>query len=237
MGTLGRLLAVARDQLGVKESPPNSNSVKYNDWYYGRHVEGKEYSWCMAFCQWVFNEAGIPLPAKAASCTAFMNAAKATKTFVNNRNMRPGDLVLYRFKSEPGTSDHCGIVVDVSGIKIKAIEGNTGTGNDTNGGMVMLRDRNISQCVGAFRPIFDWEEEIDMTKAEFIRTLTDKEAYDILQKAMKHANTLPQPAWSKQEGHWDKAIEKKIVGSKTPRGLLRRDEFVSIIGRLGLIDG
>ena len=41
----GAVLAVAASQIGTSEIPVNQ--VKYNDWYYGRHVSGPNYPWCM----------------------------------------------------------------------------------------------------------------------------------------------------------------------------------------------
>lgn len=78
------------------------------------------------------------------------------------------------------------------------------------------------------------KEELNMTREEFLNKLTDKEAYDILTKASRHAATLKEPAWSRSEGHWKKAEEKKIVGGEPERFVLR-DEMIAILGRLGLI--
>lgn len=59
-----RVLAIANGELGVKESPPNSNNVKYNTWFYGHPVSGKDYPWCCTFISWIFNqlEGGSQLP-------------------------------------------------------------------------------------------------------------------------------------------------------------------------------
>ena len=54
MATAEKVLSIAREELGTKESPANSNKVKYNTWYYGREVSGSAYPWCIAFVQWVF---------------------------------------------------------------------------------------------------------------------------------------------------------------------------------------
>ena len=62
MAAAERVLSIARRELGTKESPANSNRVKYNAWYYGREVSGSAYPWCMAFVQWVFAQAGVKLP-------------------------------------------------------------------------------------------------------------------------------------------------------------------------------
>lgn len=52
--TAARALELASSQVGVKESPANSNNVKYNTWYYGRSVSGSAYPWCMVFISWIF---------------------------------------------------------------------------------------------------------------------------------------------------------------------------------------
>ena len=38
--TAERIISAARAEIGVKESPANSNRVKYNTAYYGREVSG-----------------------------------------------------------------------------------------------------------------------------------------------------------------------------------------------------
>ena len=50
--TAEALIAIAARQIGVKESPANSNNVKYNTWYYGQAVSGAAYPWCAAFVSW-----------------------------------------------------------------------------------------------------------------------------------------------------------------------------------------
>ena len=49
MATIKQVLQIARPELGVKESPPNSNRTKYGRWF---ALDG--YPWCMMFVQWVF---------------------------------------------------------------------------------------------------------------------------------------------------------------------------------------
>lgn len=236
MGTVKELLEIAERQIGTVESPPSSNNVRYNTWYYGREVMGSAYPWCMVFCQWVFDKANVKVPIRTASCTAMYTAAKKHNCFVNKYHLQPGDLVLYSFGRTSNTCDHCGIIKSINGIKMEVIEGNTSTGNDSNGGAVMMRNRTIEKVVGAFRPQYEREEDLDMTKKEFIDSLTDEEAYTLLTKAMKHANKQPQPSWSKKEGHWDAAIKKKIIDTDSPEGIVKRDEMIAIFGRLGLID-
>lgn len=52
--TAAELLRIASAQVGVKESPANSNNVKYNTWYYGHAVSGSAYPWCAVFVCWCF---------------------------------------------------------------------------------------------------------------------------------------------------------------------------------------
>lgn len=163
MATAERVLEIAREELGTKESPANSNRVKYNTWYYGREVTGKAYPWCMAFVQWVFHQAGVPLPLKTASCGALMNAAKKSGQWVT-KDYRPGDVVIYDFPGGAAT-DHTGIIEKVTLTGVVAIEGNTSeAGSQSNGGMVCRKTRPYSQIVGVVRPNYQKEDDMDITK-------------------------------------------------------------------------
>ena len=157
MATVSELLEIARRQIGVKECPPNSNNVRYNTWYYGREVSGAAYPWCMVFVQWVFDQAGVKLPVRTASCGALMQSAQSAGCWVTG-DYRPGDVVIYDFPGGAAT-DHCGIVESVDGTYISAIEGNTSSASDADGGAVERRARKFSQIVGAVRPSYDKEVE------------------------------------------------------------------------------
>ena len=160
MATVSNVLSVAYAEIGTKESPANSNTVKYNTWYYGREVSGPSYAWCVAFVMWVFNQAGAwPLvPGKTASCTTLSTYAKQANEWVRG-NYQPGDVVIYDWTAD-GKYDHCGIVTSTSSTTVTAIEGNTALGNDSNGGEVMLRTRNLSAVAGAWRPAYESEDEM-----------------------------------------------------------------------------
>ena len=158
MATAERVLELARVELGTKESPLNSNRVKYNTWYYGREVFGTVYPWCMTFVQWIFAQAGVPLPVKTASCGALMNAAKKSSQWAT-KDCRPGDVVIYDFPGGAAT-DHTGIIEKVLPTGVVAIEGNTSqSGSQSNGGMVCRKTRPSSQIVGAVRPNYQKEDK------------------------------------------------------------------------------
>ena len=157
MATVSELLDIARRQIGTRESPPNSNNVRYNTWYYGREVSGNAYPWCAVFAAWVFDQAKVKLPIRTASCGALMRSAQSAGCWVTG-DYRPGDVVIYDFPGGAKT-DHCGIVESVDGTYISAIEGNTSSTSDADGGAVERRARKFSQIVGAVRPSYDKEVE------------------------------------------------------------------------------
>ena len=158
MKPVEKLLDIARGELGTAESPANSNRVKYNTWYYGREVSRAAYPWSMVFVQWCFDQAGVPLPVKTASCGAMRSAAQKAGQWVTG-DYRPGDVVIYDFPGGAAT-DHTGIIEKVTLTGVVAIEGNTSqAGSQSNGGMVCRKTRPYSQIVGVVRPNYKQEDK------------------------------------------------------------------------------
>lgn len=144
------VLSVAQSQIGVKESPANSNNVKYNTWYYGHKVNGADYPWCAVFIAWCFNQvrilSNIGGVENKAYCPSYV--AWARKNGRWDRKASKGALVLFDWNGD-GIADHIGIVESVKDSQtIITIEGNTGVGNDSNGGQVMRRTRKMSSVLG-----------------------------------------------------------------------------------------
>ena len=156
MARASDVVRVAASEVGVTESPANSNCVKYNDWYYGRRVRGAAYPWCAAFVSWVLAQAGAGhLAARSASCPAIKSDAQRRGTYhAGFDGIAPGDLVLYQFDRD-ADPDHIGIVENVSGSSIVAIEGNTSLTSNDNGGAVMRRTRSKGLIMGYVRPAYD----------------------------------------------------------------------------------
>ncbi|WP_312280813.1 CHAP domain-containing protein, partial [Oscillibacter sp.] len=152
MPTVSDVLNIARAELWYAESPVGSNRTKYGKWY---GLDGNP--WCMMFVQWCFDQVGVVLPMRTASCGALMRAAQAAGRWVTG-GYEPGDVVIYDFPGGAAT-DHTGIIESVTPSGVVAIEGNTGAGNDANGGQVQRRTRSNSLIVGAVRPSYDVEEE------------------------------------------------------------------------------
>ena len=211
--TAERVLDIARGELGTRESPANSNKVKYNTWYYGREVSGSAYPWCMAFVQWVFAQAGVPLPIKTASCGALMNAAKKSSQWAT-KDCRPGDVVIYDFPGGAAT-DHTGIIEKVLPTGVVAIEGNTSqSGSQSNGGMVCRKTRPYSQIVGVVRPKFEEDDGMNIGK------LTDEEVLQLgrrLQAVMGRQPVSPALAPELQE-----AKAKGITDGSSPGAFCTR---------------
>ena len=170
MTTAERVLAVARSQLGVYEMPSGSNRVKYNDWYYGKAVSGSAYPWCMAFVQWCCHEALAPLPFRTASCSALLRWYREHEPQRLVATPRAGDIVIFDL---PGGAaiDHTGIYERAQGESIVTIDGNTGTGNDANGGAVMRRTRSRAYAAAYIRPQGWEEQEEDMKRYQTIEEI------------------------------------------------------------------
>ena len=174
MATAQQLLDIARAELGTTESPAGSNNVMYNTAYYGREVyDGlwdTEFPWCVVFLWWCFRQAGAAElfygGSKTASCRQLLSYHKRQAV----TDYQPGDIIFYNFHGKT-TAEHVGICESAGGSSIVTIEGNTGVGNDANGGAVMRRTRSLGQIVGAYRPAYE-EDDMDvekLTEAQLVR--------------------------------------------------------------------
>lgn len=79
------------------------------------------------------------------------------------------------------------------------------------------------------------KEDEDMNIDKLIEEMTPEQAYRLSQKAAGYAAALPEPEWSKKEGHWAKATAGGIVDGTAPERPLKRCEFVAALGRKGLV--
>lgn len=139
-----RALDRAIDQIGYKESPPSTNNNKYGVWY------GMNYQpWCAMFVSWAFeNEGNSPgfaqgqrysyVPYIVADAQNRRNGLSITQ------DPMPGDLVCYDWSYDT-VFDHIGVFEKWTSLTgFQAIEGNTSTSSNSNGGEVMRRSRNTS---------------------------------------------------------------------------------------------
>lgn len=144
------ILEIALGEVGTKESPPDSNKVKYNTWIYGKEVSGSAYPWCGAFVSWCYAQAGKTIE-KAGLKKGFVGCQYAVANLKKWGRLvtvpQAQDIVFFDWNGD-GKFDHTGIFVkDNGGGLFQSIEGNTAFGNDSNGGEVMLRERKYKNAI------------------------------------------------------------------------------------------
>jgi len=131
-------------QLGIKESPPNSNQCKYTQWY------GMVGPWCAMFTSWCYDlENDSPSFLKGSYYAYVPYIVGDARSHVRGLSVTgdplPGDLVCYDWGWD-GEFDHVGLFeawASGSGSTFTAIEGNTSLDNNSNGGEVMRRTRRV----------------------------------------------------------------------------------------------
>lgn len=152
-----KILEIAKAQVGYKESPPNSNLTKYNQWYYGKNTSAP---WCATSVSWIFNEAASPLPQIQNDSIHKTGAAYVPYIYdfykkANKLTSVPfkGDIVIFDWNFDK-SGDHIGIFVDwvVPGKSFHSYEGNTSPSSDSNGGEYQLRIRYKSQVLAFINP-------------------------------------------------------------------------------------
>jgi hypothetical protein len=130
--------------VGTKESPPHSNKVIFSDWY------GLRGPWCAMFVTWCYDKAGSkstnPKQARWAYCPFMVNDARAQRNgliVVPTNKVEPGDIAMFDWRGN-GISDHTGIVRTRPNNMgaFTCVEGNTSLDNNSDGGAVMVRNRN-----------------------------------------------------------------------------------------------
>jgi hypothetical protein len=139
----------AQHEIGVIEDPPNSNNVKYAEWY---GMNGQP--WCAMFVTWCYVHAALDLDTlgptfKQGSYYAYVpyvvgDARSGMNELITTDDPQPGDLVCYDWNWD-GEYDHIGIFEKwVDSEYFQTVEGNTSPANYSNGGMVMRCQRSKS---------------------------------------------------------------------------------------------
>jgi CHAP domain-containing protein len=137
-----RALEKAADELGYTENPAGSNNNKYGSWY------GLNYQpWCAMFVTWAYEQSGdspsFVKGSRYSYCPYVVADARANRYgLTTTDDPIPGDLVVYDW-SQDTIYDHIGIFETWTGSGVfNAVEGNTSTSSNSNGGQVMRRERN-----------------------------------------------------------------------------------------------
>ena len=222
MATAEKILEIARSQIGTRESPANSDNVKYNTVYYGREVSGK-YPWCAVFVWWVFREAGAPELYSGGGETAYCPTLMSFHKKQAVTDYRPGDIAFFNFSGK-SSAGHVGICESWDGTYITTIDGNTGSASEDNGGAVLRRRRHKKFIVGAYRP--EYQEDDDMTQDQF---------NSFMDNYLKAKAKEPASDWAKP--FIDTAID---VGAMTdvggtierPKSWMTREELSVVVAAL-----
>ena len=159
------VVKVAVSQIGVKESPANSNKTKY-----GKRFGMNGVPWCAIFLDWCFEQAkGGSLfphnPSAAYAQDEIVSSCKGVWVMKKNTSRatrraylaqaKPGDVVTFDFGKMDAYRRHIGIVEKVSGQNIITVEGNTSkSGSQSNGGMVCRQTRPYTYICAAARPAY-----------------------------------------------------------------------------------
>lgn len=189
MATANELVTWAQSQIGVKESPANSNRVKYWDDY--RRRCGVDYNgqpWCAAFVtdgmcqigQWVqTSDEG-----RFRYCPSLVSWAKQQGEWLGREAVcEPGDIILF---ANGSIACHVGIVEKrLSASQVQTIEGNTSVTSNDNGGAVMRRTRTYGSVgsswyiLGFVRP--KWEDEVTPQDIEAIADKAAEKVWNFIQ--------------------------------------------------------
>ena len=93
------------------------------------------------------------------------------------------------------------------------------------------RDNDTTACPGKNFPeeLLNHKEAEDMSIGELIEKMSDKEAYEIITKAQRHAATLPAPNWAGAE--LAAAVEAGITDGENPMQLVPRYQAALMAAR------
>jgi hypothetical protein len=133
------IVEVAKLEIGTYEFPNDTNKTKYGKWFGFDGVP-----WCGIFVSWCYAQAGFPLP-KIGFTKGFAGCQTAVAYFKKNgmitENPVAGDIVFFDWNGD-GRFDHTGIFEKwIDDNCFLTIEGNTSFLNQSNGGVVMNRER------------------------------------------------------------------------------------------------
>ena len=143
--TAAHAIEIAKTEIGYVETPDNITK-------FGEFTKANGLPWCGSFCNWVLAQAGV----KVHSVVSTAVGAHKFKEIARWSDVPAlGDLAFMDFPHDGvDRISHIGIVVGIDGKTVTTIEGNTsGTGDQRNGGMVMIKERFLGkEIVGFARP-------------------------------------------------------------------------------------
>lgn len=138
-----KIIKLAEKELGYVEE--KSNKTKYGKWF---GLDGQP--WCGMFVSWIYHHAGASL-GNIGLKKGFAGCQTAVAHFKKTGEMtsfpEPGDIVFFDWNDDK-RYDHVGIYIKhLPNNNFESIEGNTSFANQSNGGQVMLRERQYKNCL------------------------------------------------------------------------------------------
>jgi hypothetical protein len=163
---LAKVIAVATNEIGVREEPAGSNKgQRVSEYQRAAGVDPGE-PWCVAFLYFCFGSAALSLgmknPMDEGDCKTgsvldlWNRARRATNTVVLLREQALGDPSrvvpgMIFVISTGGGNGHVGLVVKVDGNRLETIEGNTNDGGSREGiGVFRRTGRSIGRINRGF---------------------------------------------------------------------------------------
>lgn len=140
-----KIIEIAKAEIETTEYPPNSNHNKYGAWFGFDGVP-----WCAIFCSYCYWFGDFPIKNGGYS-KGFAGVGTALINFKDRitKDPQPADLAIFDWNADQ-KPDHVGLFLGwkdrANGI-FETIEGNTSVSNQSNGGAVMRRERNVRQVV------------------------------------------------------------------------------------------
>jgi hypothetical protein len=171
-GTAAHTVEIAIAEVGTIEEGDNLTK-------YGAFTKANGLPWCGSFCNWVLATAGVKVHSLVSTA---VGAHKFKEISRWHEIPAIGDLAFMDFPHDGvDRISHIGIVAGIDGKTIVTIEGNTsGSGDQRNGGMVMVKTRTIGkEVVGFGRPKYV------PYKGEYPTVVVDVPKKSILKKEKK----------------------------------------------------
>ncbi|HEU5003106.1 MAG TPA: CHAP domain-containing protein [Actinomycetota bacterium] len=167
MATADDVLKLAEQQIGITESPRDSNCQKFSK-KVGRPCQ----AWCADAVVWLMRQVGIKLPSESAYTPTMADGFKRAGRWTDTP--AAGRVAFFDFPDRQMGIQHVGIVrTDQVQPRVQTYEGNTSSGDggsQDNGGGFYARERNPAHIVGYGIPDY---EAVDAPAAVH---LSDEEA-------------------------------------------------------------
>ena len=145
VGSAAHAIEIAKGEIGYVETPDNITK-------FGEFTKANGLPWCGSFCNWVLAHAGVKVHSVVSTAVGAHKFKEIGRWF---DVPALGDFAFMDFPHDDvDRISHIGIVVAIDGKTVITIEGNTsGSGDQRNGGMVMVKQRTIGkEVVGFGRP-------------------------------------------------------------------------------------